>query len=205
MMTTLTTLLPRLGLLALLFAGLSACSTVSVSRVDSSQEIALTDKWNDKDSQLTAEAMIEDMLTFPWIAEHMRKKDRRPTVIIQRVRNKSHEHIATDTFTNDLKRALLRSGKVDFVADSEIRKDIRAERADQELNASSDTQAQMGEETGADYALSGTINSTLDELDGKRVTAYQIDLRLIDMSTNREAWNGQKKIKKLQERSKFGF
>ncbi|WP_019531702.1 penicillin-binding protein activator LpoB [Dasania marina] len=204
-MTTSTTLLPRLGLLALLLAGISACSTVSVSRVDSSEEIALTDKWNDKDSQLTAEAMIEDMLTFPWIAEYQRKNNRRPTVIIQRVRNKSHEHIATDTFTNDLKRSLLRSGRVDFVADSELRKDIRAERADQELNARADTQAQMGEETGADYALSGTINSTLDELDGKRVTAYQIDLRLIDMSTNREAWNGQKKIKKLQERSKFGF
>ena len=100
---------------------------------------------------------------------------------------------------------MLRSGKVDFVANSELRKDIRAERADQELNARAETQAPMGEETGADYALSGTINSIVDELDGKRVTSYQIDLRLINMRSNREAWNGQKKLKKVQERSKFGF
>lgn len=190
---------------ALLVGGLTACQTVSVARVDSNQEIALTDKWNDKDSQLTAQAMIEDMLTFPWIADHQRQKNRRPTVIIQRIRNKSHEHIATETFINDLKRAMIRSGQVDFVASSDVRADVRTERADQELNASIDTQAEMGEETGADYALSGSINSTVDQLNGKRVTSYQVDLRLIDMTSNREVWNGQKKLKKLQERSRFGF
>lgn len=205
MITPFTKNLSAIAMTAVCLLGISACSSVSVSRVDSNEEVALTDKWNDKDSQLTAEAMIEDMLSFPWMADHYQQKQNKPTVIIQRVRNKSHQHIATDTFTNDLKRAMLRSGKVDFVADSDLRKDIRAERADQELNARSETQALMGEETGADYALSGTINSTVDELDGKRVTSYQIDLRLINMTTNREAWNGQKKLKKVQERSKFGF
>jgi len=28
---------------------------------------------------------------------------------------------------------------------------------------------------------------------------------LIDMLTNREVWNGQKKIQKFQEKSSFGF
>ena len=192
-------------IVSIMAGGLTACQTVSVSRVDSDTEMALTDKWNDKDSQLTAQAMIEDMLTFPWIADHQRKKNRRPTVIIQRIRNKSHEHIATETFINDLKRSMIRSGQVDFVASSDVRQDVRAERADQELNASMNTQAEMGEETGADYALSGSINSTVDQLKGDRVTSYQVDLRLIDMTTNREVWNGQKKMKKFQERSSFGF
>ena len=184
---------------------LSACQSTSVSRVDEDTEIALTDKWNDKDSQLVAKAMIDDMLTFPWIDKHLKKEGSNPAIIIQRVRNKSHEHIAVDTFLNDLKRAILRSGRADFVANNDVRKDIRAERQDQELNSSFDSQNEMGEELGADYALSGSINSTVDKLDGKRVTAYQIDLSLIDMTTNREVWNGQKKIKKLQEKSSFGF
>ncbi len=184
---------------------LSACQSTKVSRVDSGEEIALTDKWNDKDSQLVAEAMINDMLGFPWIDKHLKKEGTNPAIIIQRVRNKSHEQIAVDTFLNDLKRAILRSGRADFVANSDVRNEVRAERADQEFNASLDSQNEMGEELGADYALTGSINSNVDQLDGKRVTSYQIDLSLIDMTTNREVWNGQKKIKKYQERSSFGF
>ncbi len=184
---------------------LTACQSTSVSRVSSGEEIALTDKWNDKDSQLVAEAMINDMLGFPWIDKHLKKEGTSPAIIIQRVRNKSHEQIAVETFLNDLKRAILRSGRADFVANSDVRNDVRAERADQEFNASLNSQNEMGEELGADYALVGSINSTVDQLDGKRVTAYQVDLSLIDMTTNREVWNGQKKIKKYQERSSFGL
>jgi len=184
---------------------LSGCQTTEVQRVDSSQEIALSDNWNAKDSQLVAEAMVNDMLTFPWVNDHLQYHKSKPAIIVQSVRNKSHQHIAVDTFLNDLKRAILRTGQADFVANSVVRKEIREERKDQELNASMDTQNEMGQEQGADYALSGTINSFVDEEGGQRVTFYQVDLRLIDMTSNREVWNGQKKIQKHQKRSRFGF
>ncbi|KZN36286.1 hypothetical protein N480_18105 [Pseudoalteromonas luteoviolacea S2607] len=183
----------------------SGCSSTKVQRVDANQEVALSDKWNGKDSQLVAEAMINDMLSFPWVNDHLQKEGQRPAIIIQSVRNKSHQHIAVDTFLNDLKRSILRSGQADFVANKDVRREIRDERKDQELNSSLETQNEMGQEQGADYALSGTINSFVDEQGGSRVTFYQVDLRLIDMTTNREVWNGQKKIQKLQERSRFGF
>ncbi|MEJ6474607.1 penicillin-binding protein activator LpoB [Pseudoalteromonas piscicida] len=187
-------------------AAMTGCSsTTKVSRVDTNEEIALSDKWNAKDSQLVAEAMISDMLSFPWVREHRAKEGTRPAIIIQSVRNKSHQHIAVDTFLNDLKRAILRSGQADFVANRYVRDEIREERRDQELNSSLETRNEMGQEQGADYALSGTINSFVDEQGGSRVTFYQVDLRLIDMTTNREVWNGQKKIQKLQERSGYGF
>ncbi|MFY0640888.1 MAG: penicillin-binding protein activator LpoB, partial [Bermanella sp.] len=63
----------------------------------------------------------------------------------------------------------------------------------------------MGNETAADFALSGSINSFVDQLDGDRVTTYQVDLKLINMETNEEVWNGQKKLKKLQEKSSYGW
>jgi uncharacterized protein (TIGR02722 family) len=184
---------------------LSACQSTKVTRVDVNEEIALTDKWNDIDSKLVAQAMIDDMLSFPWIDKHLKQEGQPPTIIIQRIRNKSHEHIQVDTFLNDLKREILRSGRADFVANKEVREDVREERKDQELNASLASQNEMGEEQGADYALTGSILSTVDELKGKRVTFYQVDLSLIDMTTNREVWNGQKKIKKYQERSGYGL
>ena len=44
---------------------MSGCAT-KVSRVDTSEEIALSDRWNAKDSELVANEMITDMMAFPW-------------------------------------------------------------------------------------------------------------------------------------------
>ena len=180
--------------------------SVEVARVDSGKEIALTDKWNDEDSRLVAEEMINDMLSYPWISQfNQRFPGKEPLVTVQRVRNKSHEHIAVDTFVNDIKRAVIRSGKAGFIATLEERQDTRAELADQDMNASADTRMEMGEEDGANFALSGTINSVVDQLDNQRVTYYQVDLKLINLQTAREVWNGSKKIKKFMERKSFSF
>ncbi|AHK14647.1 MULTISPECIES: penicillin-binding protein activator LpoB [Thalassolituus] len=181
---------------------MSGCAT-KVSRVDTSEEIALSDRWNAKDSELVANEMITDMMAFPWARDFEMSNNRRPTVIIQRISNKSSEHIAIDTFVNDIKRAVIRSGKAGFVAGGEERTELREERKDQELN-SADAK-QQGQEKAADFALSGSINSIVDEVGKKRVTFYQVDMKLIDMESNLEVWNGQKKIQKLQEKSKFGL
>jgi uncharacterized protein (TIGR02722 family) len=193
----------RLLMVAALAVTVAGCSSTSVSRVDSNEEIALSDRWNAKDSQLVSEEMVTDMLSFPWARDFEMKNDSRPTIIIQRISNKSHEHIAIDTFVNDIKRSVIRSGRADFVAGGEERKSIRDEREDQELNAVKGKE--QGKELAADFAISGSINSIVDEVGGDRVTFYQVDMKLIDMANNREVWNGQKKIQKLQEKGGFGF
>lgn len=193
---------------SLIAFGLTGCGGTSVQRLDSSQEVALTDRWNATDSRLVSEEMIDDMLSFPWIdrwAQANPGRNRQPTVIVMSVRNKSHEHIEVSTFINDLRRAMIRSGRVDFVAGGNVRDDLREERKDQEFNATADTAAQLAAEQGANFALTGSINSVVDQLDGTRVTNYQVDLTLTDIQTGKEVWMGQKKLQKHQERSKFGF
>jgi len=190
----------RLALLAAVAVGLTACGGTKVSRVGAEQQIDVTDQWNATDSKLVADQMIEDMLTFPWVDKWNKGHDRMPRVIIQSVRNKSHEHIPVDTFINDLKRAMLKSSKVQFVSGGAAREEVREEREQQDVYATEETRAQMGAETGADFALSGSINSTVQEADGTRVTFYQVDLNLIDLTTTEEVWYGQKKIKKVAEK-----
>ncbi|MFQ3171020.1 MAG: hypothetical protein ACI9DG_001050 [Oleispira sp.] len=192
----------KLLLIAALVVSVVGCAT-RVTRIDSDQEIALSDRWNSKDSQLVAEEMITDMLSFPWARDFELANSNRPTIIIQRIANKSHEHIAIDTFVNDIKRSIIRSGRADFVAGGEERKAIRNERQDQELNAAE--AKEQGQELAADFVISGSLNSIVDQVGDDRVTFYQVDMKLIDMANNREVWNGQKKIKKLQEKGGFGF
>jgi penicillin-binding protein activator len=201
------TKITRTGLLAAAAGLLLACASgPEVTRVAADAQIDLTDRWNATDSRLVAEAMMDDMLDFPWLNEFRADTRReRPRVIIQSVRNRSHEHIPVDTFINDLRRELLRSGLVEFVAGGAEREDVREERRDQDLYASEETRARMGAELGADFALTGSINSFVDQLDRTRVTFYQTDLRLIHLETNREVWNGQKQIHKVMERRRGGF
>jgi uncharacterized protein (TIGR02722 family) len=193
----------KLLFIAAVAVSIVGCAGTRVSRVDTDQEIALSDRWNSKDSQLVAEEMITDMLSFPWARDFELKNSNRPTIIIQRIANKSHEHIAIETFVNDIKRSIIRSGRADFVAGGEERKAIRDERQDQELNA--EKAKEQGQEQAADFAISGSLNSIVDQVGDERVTFYQVDMKLIDMANNREVWNGQKKIKKLQEKGGFGF
>lgn len=199
-------ILKTTGMVFFLALFVSACASVKVSRMDADKEIALTDKWNDEDSRLVAGEMIDDMMSFPWLRRFNKDHPgKEPTIVLQRVRNKSHEHIAVDTFINDIKRAVMRSGLASFIVSGAEREATRRELREQDMNASENSRMEMGEEQGANFALSGTINSMVDQLDGKRVTSYQVDLKLINIQTTREEWNGQKKIKKLQERSKFSF
>ena len=179
----------------------AACAPVEVRRLDARAEKDVTGRWNDTDARLVAEEMIADSLSRPWLAAAAARLQRTPVVIVGQVRNQSMEHISTDFFVESLQRALINSGKVAFVASADERRQLRDERRDQDVNASDASRKAHGEETGADYALSGTINSSQDKADGRAVLFYQVNLKLLDVATNQIVWNGQKQIKKQVTRA----
>ncbi|MDX1455592.1 MAG: penicillin-binding protein activator LpoB [Gammaproteobacteria bacterium] len=183
---------------------LAACgSTPKVQRIDTESVTDLSGKWNDTDSRLVSQEMIADVLSRPWIEEHRRTEGNKPTIIVGSIRNLSHEHINVQTFVADMERELINSGRVDFVASSTERTGVREERLDQDLNSREDTRNAMGQEIGADYMLTGTINTIVDAEGRRQVTYYQVDLTLISMKDNRKVWIGQKKIKKDIQRSSY--
>jgi len=183
---------------------LAACgASKEVKRIDTSEVIDLSGRWNDTDARLTAEEMVTDALKRPWLTDFMTEKGKKPVVIVGKVRNKSSEQIEVEIFTNDIERELLNSGKVSFVAAKEERDDVREERKDQNDFASKETFKQFYKEIGADFLLAGDINSVADFEDGKKVILYQVDLQLIDIETNMKVWLGNKKIKKFIERDSY--
>jgi len=193
-----TSLLPLFGLVFLL----AGCNP-TVTRVESDTVTDLSGKWNDTDSRLVAEEMIQDVLSRGWLSKFNRSKGRTPTVIVGTVRNLSHEHINTRTFIADMERELINSGEVEFVASAQDRKEIRSEVKDQDLNASEESRKSMGNEVGADFMLQGSINTIVDAVSGEQARFYQIDLTLIELGSNRKVWVGQKKIKKTVEKGGF--
>jgi len=187
----------------LLFSG--GCASTSVSRVDAATVTDLSGRWNDTDSRMVAEAMIQEALSRPWLDGYTTAHRRPPVVVVGTVANRSHEHINVQTFITDLERELTNSGRVTFVAAKGQREELREERREQAANALESTQKPPGKEIGADYLLRGSISTIQDEADGTKAIFYQVDLEMVDISNNVKSWYGQKKIKKVVERKRVIF
>ncbi len=181
-----------------------SCATPSrtVQRTAADSQTDLSGRWNDTDSRLVAEEMIDDMLQRPWLNRFSGSAGREPVVIVGTVRNLSSEHINTDTFINDMERELVNSGMVRFVAAAAQREELRSERMDQQTQATQETISRLGAETGADFMLQGTISSIVDAVEGQRAVFYQVDMELINIETSEKVWLGQKEIKKIIEQSR---
>src|SRR5690606_3524 len=191
-------------LIALMALLITACGT-TVERVATDETIDLSGAWNDTDSRLVAEEMIQDALSRPWLGEFTGRSGKRPAVIVGTVRNLSHEHINVKTFVADMERELVNSGRVDFVASRDERGEIRDERIDMDLNASEATRKAAGQELGADFMLIGQINTIIDAEGREQVRYYQVDLTMVSMADNRKVWLGQKKIKKYVKNPKLRY
>ncbi|MCC5810831.1 MAG: penicillin-binding protein activator LpoB [Ectothiorhodospiraceae bacterium] len=192
----------RLLAVAMMGVGLAGCAT-QVDRVGTEEPIDLTGRWNDTDSRLVSQEMVEDLLSRGWIARHEGRTGSTPTVIVGQIRNLSHEHINTNTFIRDIERELINSGRVIFVAAGGDRDAIRDERQDQAQHARPDTVNPPGEEAGANYMLTGTINTIMDVEGRTEVAYYQVDLALTSLADNTRIWVGQKQIRKVIRRGLF--
>lgn len=181
---------------------LGGCGGKTVQRIDTDSVTDLSGRWNDTDSRLVANEMIEDCLTARWKNSFTANQEK-PAVIVGSMRNKSSEHIAVGTFIGDIERAFVNSGEVGVVASAEEREQVRDEREDQQQFSTEESAARWGREQGADFMLTGVINTIADREEGEQVMFYQVDMTLINLETNEKSWIGQKKIKKYIGRGKY--
>lgn len=182
---------------ALIFS--SCGSTGKVTRVSASTVTDLSGYWNDTDIRIVADEIIDGCLSSPRIAGYPAQNGGKlPVVIVGSYRNKSDEHIDTEILTKKLEAALVNSGKVEFVASSSEREEVRAERKDQQFNSSEDTAKTLANETGADFMLQGSIKTVVDSSDKKMTRTYYVTTELINIETNKKIWmNDNSSIKKI--------
>ncbi|HTD93508.1 MAG TPA: penicillin-binding protein activator LpoB [Chitinophagaceae bacterium] len=188
------------GVLFLLpFAGVLLVSSCShkVTRIDPSEQVDISGRWNNTDSRLVAEDMTNTILSANWLTDHMAAKNgQRPVVIVGFVNNKSHEHIEAETFVKDVENSFVTTQKVRLVQGGKKREELRAEKADQQTNSTTSSMKKFGLEQGADFILQGSINSIVDSHKRKKEVFYQVNLELTNIETNEVVWIGEKKIAK---------
>ncbi|WP_321298281.1 penicillin-binding protein activator LpoB [Marinifilum fragile] len=189
----------RLFVFALAIVSFASCSR-QVTRVSPDQQIDLSGRWNDTDSKLAAEALIDQVLNQGWINDYEKEFNKKPVVTVGLIMNKSSEHIDADTYIKDIEKAILNDGRVRLVQAGAKREELRQERADQQDFASKETIKKWGRELGADFILQGDITSIIDSYKKEKVRYYQLNLELTNLETNELVWMGDKKIKKYVNR-----
>lgn len=192
------------GLVVLLaLVVLAGCNSVKVERVSPDTVTDLSGYWNDTDVRIVAESLIADCVNAPAITNYIRNNNALPVVIVGIFRNDSDEHIDTSILSKKFEVALINSGKVDFVASSSERGEIRQEREEQQAWASEETAKRLANETGADFMLIGSVKTMVDHVNKVSTRTYWVYAELIDIESNRKLWLGENsEIKKVITKSK---
>lgn len=189
--------------LSILVILLSACASgTKVKRIDSQTQTDLSGYWNDTDVRIIADSLIDECVNAPSIVNYIRNNKRLPVVILGTFRNQSDEHIDTSILSKKFEIALVNSGKVDFVASSNERDELRSERENQQVWSNEASAKALANETAADFMLIGAVKTIVDSSGKDFVRTYFVTAELVDVEKNTKVWLGENSsIKKYIRRN----
>lgn len=171
---------------------------------DAQARETVTTDFGSTDLQQIAGKMVNDMLTFPPVVQMT--QDRRPVVFVDTIKNKTTEHIDTESVTDTIQSKLINSGKFRFVDMSKV----EAVRKQLEYQADSgmvdqSTAMRMGQQIGAEFMLYGNLAGITKRDSSTKDVYYKFTLKLMNLKTGIIEWSGEKEIRKTRQRSLFGL
>ncbi|MFN7951774.1 MAG: penicillin-binding protein activator LpoB [bacterium] len=186
---------------AVVGVALGGC-TKQVSYGNPEQVETLTPEFGSTDLQMIASKMVQSLLASPVITS----KPKPPLLYVATVKNKTDEHIDTQSITDKISTTLIQSGKVQFTAMADIPKELVDQLEYQNKSGLVDptTAKPVGKHVGADYMLTGEITSIVKKSGSTKDYYYKITLKLANIQTAVIEWQDEKEIRKGETKSLFG-
>ncbi|KUI99781.1 penicillin-binding protein activator LpoB [Vibrio sp. MEBiC08052] len=188
-----------LGLAALM----SGCAN-KVSYGDAQAVETKTVDFGSTDLQKIAADMVDSMMMSGSVAAITRNS--RPIVFVDSIKNKTSEHIDTESITDTISTKMLNSGKfrfVDMTRIEAVRKQLDFQNNDALVDKSSSIQ--FGKMVGAQYMLYGNLSSIVKDTGSDKDVYYKMTMRLMDLRSGLIEWADETEIRKEQEKSFLGF
>lgn len=189
---------------AMLILGLSGClGGGGVKYGDAGAVETTTTDFGSTDLQQIAGKMVDSLLTFPPIVDITNK--RRPVMFVDEIKNKTSEHIDTESVTDTISSKVLRSGKFRFVDMTKIealkkQMDYQTESG----NVSEESAMKVGRQIGAEYMMYGNLSSIVKRDGGNKDVYYKFTLKVMHVETGIIEWSDEKEIRKTVNKSLFG-
>lgn len=191
--------------LAISVLTLSGCANRAVVSYGDANAVETTDiSFGSTDLQKMANEMTDSMLLSPVVGTLT--QNNRPVVFVERIKNKTSEHIDTESVTDSISTKLLRSGKFRFVDMT------RVEAVKAQLNFQNDSgmvdqnkAVSFGKQTGAQYMLYGNLSSIVKTNKDVADVYYKFTLRLLDLESGLIEWADETEIRKTRQKAKIGW
>lgn len=180
----------------------AACETISYG--DAQAVETTTIEFGSTDLQQTSAKMVDSLLSFPPIVKITSQK--RPVVFIDNIKNKTMEHIDTESVTDTISTRLLRSGKFRFVDMTKL--DAVKRQLNYQTNSglvNQQTAVKVGRMIGAEYMLYGNLSSINKKSGSKKDVYYKFTLKLMHLETGLIEWQDEKEIRKTRSKSLLGL
>ena len=184
---------------------LTGCaSNPAVQYGDATAVETTTTGFGSTDLQLIAAKMVDDMLIFPPLVEMTAK--RRPVMFVDTIKNKTTEHIDTESITDTISSKLLNSGRfrfVDMTAVQQMRDQMDYQQGGGMVDPA--TAVRLRKQMGAEFMLYGNMSSIVKYNGSVKDVYYKFTLKLTNLETGILEWSGEKEIRKTGQKSTFGF
>ena len=183
---------------ALAITLVAGCTNKSVVRYGDAQAVETNDiNFGSTDLQKIAGEMTDSLLLSPVIGTLTANS--RPIVFVERIKNKTSEHIDTESITDSISTKLLRSGKFRFVDMGRVEA-AREQIKFQQTGGMVDTNKaiQFGRQVGAQYMLYGNLASIVKSNKDKSDVYYKFTLRLMDLDSGLVEWADETEIRKTK-------
>jgi hypothetical protein len=183
------------------FAGCAGTPVVQYGDAQSLQTIS-TD-FSSSDLQQIASSMVDSLLVFPPIVEVT--SQRRPVITVDSIKNKTLQHIDTESITDSIRARLIQSGKFRFIDRTTDEAALEEIRTQQKGGMTDQTTAvKSGKQIGAEYMLTGNISEIEQRNARLKDVYYKFTLNLKNLSTGILEWSSEKEIRKTSRRRTFG-
>jgi penicillin-binding protein activator len=151
------------------------------------------------DLQMIAAKMVDSMLADDGL--HEISAGGPPLLIVDKVKNKTMQHIDTESVTDSIRTRLIRSRKFSF-QDRTTEAALQEELAYQQA-AARDAIA-MGQQDAPRYMLTSNLSEIEQRAGRLKDVYYKFTMSLRDLKSGRLIWADEQEIRKQKTRSVFG-
>jgi uncharacterized protein (TIGR02722 family) len=184
---------------------LAGCANKSVVSYGDASAVETTDiNFGSTDLQKIADQMTASLIQSPVVGTMTVNK--RPIVFVDKVKNKTSEHIDTESLTDSISTQLLRSGKFRFVDMTKVmavREQLNYQNEGDLVNPNK--AVQFGKQVGAEYMLYGNLASIVKTNSDKSDVYYKFTMRLMDLESGLVEWADETEIRKTSSKKLLGW
>ena len=159
----------------------------------------LDDKFNEADMQAMSQTIVDSITACPEITDAKKK----PTVIVDLVKNNTEEHIDIEMLTDKIRTALSKKRTVKFI-DKSARETMDEEyRYNEAGNVAKEKMKSRGKQTGADYLMRGALATNVQQVGNDKFIYYKLTMHLTNVETSEIDCTEEKEIRKKYRKQTF--